>query len=349
MTKSARKLVVTKLSSNFREAVEVKEFSLEEQQKELGPTEVLVKVHHVGINATDINFSAGRYDPTSKPPFDAGFEYLGVVYAKGSDVKLNVGQAVMAIEKGAFAEYVKASEKTLIPIPTADPKYLVCLVSGLTAYLSLDQIVINQGEKVLVTAAAGGLGQIVVQYAKSKGAFVIGTCSSEDKSHFLKQIGCDHVINYKRQDLKSVLKSEYPNGVDVVYETIGGEVFRTLLNALAVRGRLVVIGSIVHYNSDGGSDMNSVFPDQVQTGYLLSKSVTVSGFFLNHYWKEIPAALTRLITDVSKDELKAKVDIVQSDAKSGIESIYDAVDYLHSGRSIGKVVCAVSDETRQKL
>ena len=93
------------------------------------------------------------------------------------------------------------------------------------------------GESVLVTAAAGGVGHIAVQWAKLKGCHVIGLCSSTAKETFLKHIGCDRIINYKTQDLDQVLKKEYPNGVDIVWETIGSPVFEQLFEHLARKGR----------------------------------------------------------------------------------------------------------------
>ena len=99
------------------------------------------------------------------------------------------------------------------------------------------------GESVLVTAAAGGVGHIAVQWAKLKGCHVIGLCSSTAKEAFLKHIGCDRIINYKTQDLDQVLKKEYPNGVDIVWETIGSPVFEQLFEHLARKGRLINIGA----------------------------------------------------------------------------------------------------------
>ncbi len=81
------------------------------------------------------------------------------------------------------------------------------------------------GETVLVTAAAGGTGQFAVQLAKLAGNTVIATCSTPEKVKLLKELGCDRVINYKTENLEQVLKSEYPNGVDIVYESVGGETF----------------------------------------------------------------------------------------------------------------------------
>lgn len=96
-------------------------------------------------------------------------------------------------------------------------------------------------------AAAGGTGQFAVQLAKLAGNHVIGTCGSEDKVKFLKEIGCDRVVNYKKEDLAAVLKKEYPQGIDLVYECVGGKMLETAVNSLAIHGRIVIIGMISGY------------------------------------------------------------------------------------------------------
>lgn len=104
---------------------------------------------------------------------------------------------------------------------------------------------------MFVTAAAGGTGQIVVQWAKQRGAHVIAMTSSDEKGEYLKQLGADCVINYKKEDIRKVLEQKYPEGVDVVWETVGGDVYEALFKHLANRGRFVIIGSTNSYKGDG--------------------------------------------------------------------------------------------------
>ena len=106
------------------------------------------------------------------------------------------------------------------------------------ASLALEQTgEIKSGQTVLVTAAAGGTGVFAVQLAKLAGCHVIGTCSSSDKVSLLKSLGCDRVVNYKTESLHDVLKKEYPRGIDVVYESVGGEIFNTAARHLAIHGK----------------------------------------------------------------------------------------------------------------
>ncbi|XP_030845615.1 prostaglandin reductase-3-like [Strongylocentrotus purpuratus] len=222
-----RKMMVTKLSTNFREAVKISSVPMIQPAAD----EVLVKTRYVGINASEINASSGRYANTGEPPFGAGMESVGEIVSVGSKVKnLKVGQAIASMTWGAFAEYNAVPAKMAIPLPAAKAEFVTLMVSGMTADLSLAELgEMKAGENVLITAAAGGTGQFAVQLAKLAGCHVIGTCSTDSKVEFLKNIGCDRPINYKKENLKDVLRSEYPQGIDVVYETIGGEMFSTCL------------------------------------------------------------------------------------------------------------------------
>jgi len=218
------------------------------------------------------------------------------------------------------------------------------LVSGLTASLALDFIgEIKPTDTVLVTAAAGGTGQFAVQWAKSKGCRVLGTCSSADKIEFLKKIGCDRPINYKTENLHEVLQKECPNGVDVVYESIGGQIFDTCVANLAIRGRLIIIGSITGYKSGkiGESSGLATLPSQ-----LLVKSASVRGFFLFHFKDHAQQYLTNLIKMYETGSLKSFVDQGEATERQfvGIDDIGRAVEHLHSSQSIGKVVVEIGDQ-----
>lgn len=133
---------------------------------------------------------------------------------------------------------------------------------------------LRKGETVLITAAAGGAGQFAVQLAKLAGCHVIATVGSEDKARLIRSLGADRAVNYRTEDLKAVLRTEYPRGVDVVWESVGGEWFGTCLNALAQKGRLIVIGAMSQYKGpDGWKPMPHLgLPEKV-----LNKSTTVTG------------------------------------------------------------------------
>lgn len=330
-----RKVIVTQLGANFSQVTKLVEAPVPQP----GPDEVLVKNKYVGINASDVNYSAGRYDPSARPPFDVGFEGLGLVAAVGGNsTKLQIGQPVAYLSMGAFTEYKLVPSKQVVPLPDADPKYLPFMLSGLTAALGLDKVgQIKKGDKVLITAAAGGTGQFAVQWCKIAGCEVIGTCSTDDKIQFLKSIGCDRPINYKKEDLNAVLKAEYPKGVDVVYESIGGSVFETCLNNLAIKGRLLVIGAISGYTSkESGFKTTSLLPLR-----MLQLSGSLRGFFLFHYNRDYAEYMGKLVTLYKQGKIQSAVDMGEKTPGGrfiGLERVQDAVEYMYSGKNIGKIV-----------
>lgn len=299
----------------------------------------------MGINASDINYSAGRYDPTAKPPFDAGFEGVGEVVGVGlsASAHFTVGDTVAYFNNGAFAEYAVVPTKAAVRVPSAKPEFLTLLVSGATAYVALKRLGdLTPGETVLVTAAAGGTGQFAVQFAKRAGCHVIGTCSSDEKAGFLKSIGCDRPINYKTEDLGRTLKAEYPEGVDVVYESVGGGVMELAVNALAVKGRLIVIGFISGYQSESGIPP---FRGGTLPVKLLQKSASVRGFFLPHFLGDYRDALDAMMRMVAKGTLVCEVDrgdLSQGGRFRDLEAVFRAVDYMYAGKNLGKVVVEVA-------
>eukprot|EP00128_Syssomonas_multiformis_P001828 Colp12_sorted_trinity150504_noHs@1826 len=336
LPKLYRRLQVHTLSTDFRKSTQIVSAAL----PSLLPNHVLVAPQYVGINASDINATAGRYNPGTPPPFDCGMEAVGRVLAIGSAVKsVKVGDAVGTMSVGAFGECLTAPEHTLVPLPTVSPKYVPIMVSGLTASLALEEVgQLRAGETVLVTAAAGGTGQFAVQLAKLAGCHVIGTCSSDEKTEFLKKLGCDRVVNYKTEDLDSVLAKEYPKGVDVCYESVGGSMFETCLNRIAVKGRIIVIGFISGYTAKsftGSQQIPAITPK------LLMKSASVRGFFLFHYAKQWRDHMIKLARLVDEGKLQAEVDAHALATFKTLEAIPDAVEYLHTGRSVGKVVAGL--------
>ncbi|KAM5222389.1 LOW QUALITY PROTEIN: prostaglandin reductase 3 [Ctenodactylus gundi] len=306
----------------------------------------------VGINASDINYSAGRYDPTVKPPFDLGFEGIGEVVGLGlsASARYTVGQAVAYMAPGSFAEYTVVPARHATPVPSVKPEYLTLLVSGTTAHISLNELgELSEGKKVLVTAAAGGTGQFAVQLSKKAKCHVIGTCSSDEKSAFLKSLGCDRPINYKTESVRTLLKHEYPEGIDVVYESVGGAMFDLAVDALATKGRLIVIGFISGYQSPTGLP-----PVNAGTlpAKLLKKSASVHGFFLNHYLSKYQAAMAHLLQLYASGDLVCEVDLGDLSPEGrfiGLNSIFRAVDYMYMGKNTGKIVVELPHSVNSKL
>lgn len=333
------KIIVHTLSHNFRNATRVVRMPL---QLPIGPHQVLLKVIYAGVNASDVNFSSGRYFTGSKEeiasrlPFDAGFEAVGIIAAVGESVSdLKVGTPAAVMTYGGYAEFTVAPAKHILPIPRPDPEVVAMLTSGLTASIALEKARMEYGKVVLVTAAAGGTGQFAVQLAKLAGNRVVATCGGKEKAMLLKGLGVDRVIDYKAEDIKTVLRKEFPKGIDIIYESVGGDMLNLCLNALAVHGQLIIIGMISQYQGERG------WTPANYTGLcekLLSKGQTLAGFFLlqhTHLW---PEHLYKLYDIFSAGKLKVSIDPKRF---VGVHSVPDAVEYLHSGKSVGKVVVCI--------
>lgn len=329
MAETYRKLVATSFSTNFREAAEI----VAEEIPVPEPNEVLVRNTYAAVNATDVNISAGRYETGTTLPVDLGVEAAGRVVDIGENVRqLEVGDAVVTSTLGGgYREYHVVHESNAVKVPEPSPEALSILVSGLTASIALVEVGrMSHDETILVTAAAGGTGHYAVQLAKTAGNHVVGTCGSDKKAAVLDELGCDRPINYRKEDVSDVLGSEYPDGVDLVYESVGGALFDVCVDHLARQGRLLSIGYVSEY-ANGPEEVTS---ERIYTS-LISKSATIHGFFLPHFAEHFASHMKKLMRMRQGGTLSIRVDDAQFE---GIASVPDAVEYLQSGESMGKVV-----------
>lgn len=352
LPKSYRKISVHKLSADFRDATHIINSQLP-SAAELKSNQCIVKNIYLGINASDINYTNGKYLPGVKPPFDAGFEAVGTVVAISSNNTSNIKlhDTVAYTQYGAFSEYIVINCKSVVKFNTKpQPQLLPLLVSGLTASIALEQTgeldlsstTPKKQKIILVTAAAGATGLFAVQISKLLGHHVIGTVSTDDKAATLKSLGCDRVINYKTESLQHVLKSEYKRGVDIVYESVGGDMYDTCVRNLAQYGKLIVIGFVSGYADGSGWKTGKQAQNIDIKPYILGKSASIRGFFLNDYAKEWNRHAQLLQQWISRGQLKSIVDKTKF---NGLESVADAIDYMYKGGNTGKVI--VSLESHQ--
>jgi NADPH2:quinone reductase len=210
------------------------------------PAEVVVKVSAAGVNAIDGYFRDGRF--RTPLPLIPGQEGAGVVRELGAQAKtVRVGDRVAwSGVLGSYAEFVVSPEELLVPVPAAisDEQAAAAMVHGLTAhYLVNDAHKLKAGETVLVHAAAGGVGLLLVQMARAIGARVIGTVSSEEKAQLAREAGADEVIVFTRQDFEAEVKRLTDGkGVEAVYDGVGKATFEKNLNVMRLRGMLVIYG-----------------------------------------------------------------------------------------------------------
>jgi len=216
------------------------------EMPEPGQGEVRVKIEATGVNFIDIYHRIGRYQ--GKPPLTLGQEGGGVVDAVGPNVTgIKKGDRVVyASAQGSYAEYAIVPAWYLVPIPKEVDVQLAtaAMEQGLTAhYLTHSTYPIKQGETALVHAASGGVGHLLVQIAKLRGARVIGTVSTEEKAALARDAGADEVIIYTQVDFESEVNRLTNNtGVDVVYDSVGKDTFEKGLNCLRRRGYMVLFG-----------------------------------------------------------------------------------------------------------
>ena len=213
-----------------------------------GPGEVLVRQSAAGVNFIDTYLRSGLYP--NALPFVLGREGAGTVEAVGSDVgEPRVGERVAYAQSalGAYAEahVVPARECVAIPEGIDDRTAAAAMLQGITAhYLAHDTYPLKSGDVALIHAAAGGVGALLVQFAKARGATVIATAGGPAKVALAKEAGADHAIDYTAGDFAEAVRAIVgEHGVDVAYDAVGKDTWERSLGTLRPRGYLVVYGN----------------------------------------------------------------------------------------------------------
>ncbi|KXS12818.1 NAD(P)-binding protein [Gonapodya prolifera JEL478] len=367
-----KKLVLHRLSNDFKKSTRVEIGKTQElvDLLKVNPSWIVLRNLYAGVNASDVAYSNGRYNPGRKPPYECGLEGIGEVVAIGAQVAdLKLGDVVAATGNtgGWYSEFrvLPARIAQKIPGNIRDPRYLALRISGLTSSFALEKtsrmkilagsilskyvdpaLVGSPADKkplnVLVTAAAGGAGMFAVQLAKLAGHRVAGTISSPEKAAVLKSMGVDVPVNYKTDDVRKVFKREFPKGFDIVYESVGGDLLQAALENLAIGGHIVLIGSISDYLATEQKDGTNR-PDEfggIKPSMLSAKSASLGYFYLPHFTSEYRIHLERLTRLMNDGHLKVPVD--NGPNLQGVDNVQKAVDFLHSGKSIGKVYIPIA-------
>ncbi len=329
----SRKIEVYQIADSVRAGTRI----VEEQIQPILSNQVLIKNRFAGINGLFDRAVIRDELPYRllNPPFDLGVEAIGEVIEIGQDVNsLSVGDFVSTTRfTQSYKEYQVEEVSKVWKIPSLNPDYVALRPTAVSALVALEQVgQIRDGETVAVTAAAGGLGQFVVQFAKMRGCRVIGICGGLEKTKFLSELGCDGVIDYKAENVTQKLKILAPKGIDLIYDTVGGELFDVLVQNLAIRGRLVVSGY--------ASDMGKVgLPESINRPRIYEqiywKAAQIRCFQNALYSEFQDGASGRIMNWYKSGLLKVRLEKRQF---KGIEGIFDAIEYQLSGQSIGKVV-----------
>jgi NADPH2:quinone reductase len=244
-----------------------------------GPGEVLVKVSAAGVNFSDILRRQNRYFMPTPLPFAPGAEVAGVIEAVGDGVSepFVKGTRVLAIlpQGGGYASHVKAIAQYCVPLPPMidDASATAIFVQGTTAQLMIAKLAGNlQGKTVLINAATGGVGSILVQLAKHQGATVIAAVGQEAKVTIATSLGADRVVNYSRENWSDAVRAATDGaGVDIVFEMVGGAVYTESLRCLADGGHIIVYGC-------ASGVQGNIHPE-----YFVDHGITQSGFNLAHW------------------------------------------------------------------
>ena len=207
-------------------------------------------------------------------------------------------------------------------------------MTGITAYFGLLDICDPQpGETVVVSGAAGAVGSVVGQIAKIKGCRAVGIAGGAEKCKYLiEELGYDEAIDYKNEPLRAALKRTCPNGIDVYFDNVGGEMLDTVLTRINLKARISICGAISQYNS------TEAVKGPANYLSLLVNRAKMEGFIVFDYAKRYMEAITQMAQWYSQGKLKSREQI-----EEGIENFPEVLLKLFSGEKKGKLILQVND------
>ncbi|WP_374470481.1 NADP-dependent oxidoreductase [Phenylobacterium sp.] len=300
-----------------------------------GEGEALVRTRYISLDAANRAWMQGA---TYRSALAAGQVMAGgalaeVVEANGGD--LAPGDLVFA--DTGWQDYAVLPANRLSKLPKLEPMtHLLSVygVAGLTAYFGLLECGRPKaGETVVVSAAAGSVGSIVGQIAKLKGCRVVGVAGGEEKGRWLvDELGFDAAVDYKAGNLRQQFREALPNGIDVYFDNVGGEVFEACLFAMNNFGRIACCGAVSQY--DGAAPQHG--PRGVP-GLIVTKRLTLRGFIVSDFDDQRDQALKDLQQWVAEGRLKVQEDVID-----GFEKLPEALVGLLHGENRGKRMVKVA-------
>ena len=313
---------------------------VEEPIRELADGEVQVRTLYLSLDPTNRIWMSDQ--DQYMPPVQIGDTMrggsLGIVERSRSD-RFKQGDVVNT-GLGGWTSHVIANGAMLMPAPQLPGVPLTAYMSvlgatGLTAWFGMCDIGKPQpGETVVVSAAAGAVGSIAGQIAKLKGARVIGIAGGKAKCDWLlNDLGFDGAIDYKNEDVGAALDRLCPNGVDVNFENVGGDIMDAVFNRMNNFARMPLCGMISTYNDDDRPSGPTDF------SRILMHRLTVRGFIITDFLPRAAEAMAELIPWVMEGKLKWKVHVDQ-----GLEGAMDSLQRLFTGDHDGKLLIQVSPE-----
>lgn len=305
-----------------------------------GPDQILVKNIYLSMDPTNRVWMSSR--DQYLPPVGIGDVMRGVtlgVVEESRSSRFAPGDAVL-LEQGGWQQYStydasaagRVRRRDNIPLTAA---LSVLGATGLTAYCGfLDVCRPNPGETLVVSAAAGAVGSIVGQIAKIKGCRVIGIAGGPEKCRWIvDELGFDGAIDYKSEDVGAALDRLCPDGVDMDFENVGGDIMDAVYSRMNVNGRMAVCGLISSYNSDGPM----VGPKDF--GRVLMNRLTIQGFVILDHFSRAREAYADLAGWIESGQLRWKDHVIH-----GLESAPEAMNRLFTGDHDGKLMVQIAAE-----
>ncbi|MBO6904037.1 MAG: NADP-dependent oxidoreductase [Parvibaculum sp.] len=312
---------------------------VEESIPEPGPGEALVRVLSLSLDPTNRIWMSDM--DQYMPPVGIGEVMRGGgvgVVVKSNSSRYKEGDHVSGLT--GWQDYCIADEgmraMSVLPkgLPVGLPTMLgACGMTGLTAYFGLLELGRPKpGDTVLVSAAAGAVGSVVGQIAKIKGCRAVGIAGGPDKCrHIVEDLGFDAAVDYKAKDWREQLEAATPDGIDVNFENVGGEIMEAVMARMNLFSRMPLCGMISGYNT-GDPAMRGDFSP------ILMRRIEVRGFIVIDFMEKFAEGAMQLATWVAEGKLKHRETIVD-----GLENAPVAVNRLFDGGNIGKLVVKVAD------
>ncbi len=313
--------------------------------KELNDHEVLIETEAFGLNYADVMARNGLYKEAPPMPCVIGYEVVGKIVQIGKNVNSNwIGKRVLGFTRfGGYAQKVISTDQAVVEIDTINSSIALALCTqSVTAYYMAEYFSpIRKGDNVLIHAAAGGVGTILIQLAKSKGATVFAKIGDDNKRELVEKLGADHVINYNHSNyaaqLETILKGAK---LDISYNPVGGSTFKQDLKLLGASGKIYLFGGSELSGGKWGflSQLNFVKKMGIVIPIgLMMTSKNILGVNMLKIADQKPEVLSNCLSEVI-DLFKKGIITPQIGGEFSIEDINQAHSLLESGKSTGKIV-----------
>lgn len=299
-------------------------------RRHVGPAEVRLAVTAAGLSFPDLLQCRGAYQHRPQLPYVPGMELVGTVVEVGADVDgWQVGDRAAAAVPGALATEVVAPATRLMTVDDRLPdEHAVALIGNFTTawYALVDRGRLAAGETVLVTGAAGGVGSAAVQVARALGARVVAAVGGALKAQACRELGADVVVDLSTADLVEAVRAEVRDGVDVVVDPVGGDVFDAARRVVGWRGRYLVIGFAAGR------------VPQAPANHVLLKGYDLVGVYLGGEAERDPAVMARLYAEVVDVAVRRGLTPRLHDRPLPMAEAAEALAALGDRQVVGKLV-----------